>query len=70
MRPEPDGPMGWAVALEGRWDPQGIVLLIEDRAEAESIAGEIRARGPRVVVRPYPASDTLGLTRPPERSAP
>ncbi len=47
--------MGWAVTLEGRSDPQAIVLLIDDRSEAESIASEIRARGQRVVVLPYPA---------------
>ena len=46
--------MGWAVTMEGRSDPQSIVLLIEDRAEAESIATEICNRGQRVVVRPYP----------------
>lgn len=49
--------MGWAVTLEGRSDPRGIVLLIEDRAKAERIASEIRAQGPRVVVMPYPAQD-------------
>ena len=46
--------MGWAVTMDGRSDPGGIVLLIEEREEAESIAREIRTRGPRVVVRPYP----------------
>jgi hypothetical protein len=35
-------------------DPGGIVLLIEEREEAESLAREIRSRGPKVVVRPYP----------------
>jgi hypothetical protein len=40
--------------MEGRADPSAIVLLIEEREEAESIASEIRSRGPRVVVRPYP----------------
>ncbi len=47
--------MGWAVAMEGRVDPGAIVLLIEEREEAESIAREIRSRGTKVVVRPYPA---------------
>ncbi len=47
--------MSWAVTLEGRFDPSAIVLLIEERDEAESIAREIRSRGTRVVVRPYPA---------------
>lgn len=46
--------MGWAVAMEGRLDPGGIVLLLEDRLEAESLADEIRTRGTRVVVRMYP----------------
>jgi hypothetical protein len=46
--------MSWAVTMEGRADPSAIVLLIEEREEAESIASEIRSRGPRVVVRPYP----------------
>jgi hypothetical protein len=40
--------------MEGRVDPGGIVLLVEEREEAESIAEEIRSRGPRVVVRAYP----------------
>jgi hypothetical protein len=46
--------MGWAVTMEGRADPGAIVLLIEERDEAESIAREICSRGTRVVVRPYP----------------
>lgn len=60
--------MGWAVTLEGRSDPQGIVLLVEDWAEAESLASEIRARGPRVVVMPYPAPANLAIPRPAGRS--
>ncbi len=47
--------MGWAVAMEGRVDLGSIVLLLEEREEAESIAREICSRGTRVVVRPYPA---------------
>ena len=46
--------MGWAVTMEGRADPGAIVLLIEERDEAESIAREICSRGTKVVVRPYP----------------
>jgi hypothetical protein len=46
--------VGWAVTMEGRADPAAIVLLIEEREEAESIAQEICSRGTRVVVRPYP----------------
>jgi hypothetical protein len=45
--------MGWAVTVEGRSDPGGIVLLLDDRSEAESIADEIRNRGTRVVVKLY-----------------
>lgn len=46
--------MTWAVTMEGRVDPGAIVLLIEERDEAESLAREICSRGTRVVVRPYP----------------
>jgi len=50
--------MGWAVTMEGRSDPGGIVLLLEDRAEAESIANEIRTRGTPVIVRLYQGGGT------------
>lgn len=50
---------GWAVTIEGRSDRRGIVLLVEDRAKAESIATEICARGSRVVVMPYPPTDRV-----------
>ncbi len=46
--------ISWAVTLEGRSDPGGIVFLIDEREEAESIAHELRSRGTRVVVRQYP----------------
>ncbi len=46
--------MEWAVTVEGRTGPEAIVLLLDERREAETIASEIRARGQRVVVRPYP----------------
>jgi hypothetical protein len=46
--------MGWSVIIDGRADPGGIVLLVEERKEAESIASEMRSRGTQVVVRPYP----------------
>jgi hypothetical protein len=52
--------MGWAVTVEGRIDPGAIVLLIEEREEAESIAREIRSRGTQVVVRPYPSDRAAG----------
>lgn len=45
--------MGWAIVLEGRTDPAGILLLFDDREEAESIAWELRRRGHPVVVLPY-----------------
>ncbi len=48
--------MTWAVTMKGRVDLGAIVLLLEERAEAESIAEEIRERGAPVEVRPYPAA--------------
>jgi hypothetical protein len=42
--------------MKGRVDLGAIVLLLEERAEAESIAEEIRERGAPVEVRPYPAA--------------
>jgi hypothetical protein len=53
--------MGWAIALEGRTDQAAILLLFDDRREAEDIAWEICRRGHPVVVRPYP---DRGLARP------
>lgn len=57
--------MSWALTLEGRVDPAGIVLLVDDKEEAESIAQEVRRNGTRVVIRPYPSgemSNRLGLS--------
>lgn len=51
--------MTWAVVMEGRTDLAAIVVLIDDRDEAEIIAGEICRRGPRVVVHPYPAQGSV-----------
>jgi hypothetical protein len=45
--------MEWAVVLEGRPEPEGILLVLPERPEAESIASEIRKKGHAVVVRPY-----------------
>jgi hypothetical protein len=56
--------MGWAVTVEGRVDPGAIVLLIEEREEAESIAREIRSRGTKVVVRPYPVRGPVAYPSP------
>ena len=50
--------MGWAITIDGRTDPAAIVVLLDEREEAESMAAEIRRRGPRVVVRPYPDRGT------------
>lgn len=57
--------MGWALTLEGRVDPAGIVLLVDDKDEAESIAREVRRNGTRIVIRPYPSgemSTRLGIS--------
>jgi ERCC4-type nuclease len=54
--------MGWAVTIDGRADPGAIVVLIDEREEAESIAGEIRSHGIQVVVRPFP-DGTASLPR-------
>ena len=45
--------MGWALRLEGKTGPAGILLLVDDKNEAESLAQEIRRRGTRIVVSPY-----------------
>lgn len=55
--------MEWAVIMEGRTDPAAIVVLLEERGEAELIAGEICRRGPRVVVRPYTEKATAATLR-------
>jgi hypothetical protein len=51
--------MGWAVAIEGRYGPEAVLMVVEDRFEAESLATEIRLRGQAVVVRPYPERSRL-----------
>jgi hypothetical protein len=57
---------GWAVTIEGRDDCAGILLIVDDHAEAESIAREIRRRGAvRAVARPVrerPAVELPGFT--------
>ena len=45
--------MTWALTLEGRSDPSGVVLLIDDEREAELLAMEIRRKGIAIVVRPH-----------------
>ncbi len=49
--------MSWALTVEGRTDPAGIVLLIDEREEAESIAQDIRRNGIPIVIRPYAARE-------------
>ena len=44
--------MSWALTLEGRSDRGAVVLLVDDRTEAESIAIEVRRKGIPIVVRP------------------
>ena len=46
--------MAWAVSLEGRYDPQGVLVIMAERTEAETLAVEVRRKGHRVIVRPYP----------------
>jgi hypothetical protein len=57
--------MGWALTLQGRADPAAIILLVDDRDEAEIIAQEVRRNGTPVVIRPYPGQDSSGGSRPP-----
>ena len=47
----PGGPMPYAVVLDGRDDVAAVLMLLDDRAEAEVIAVEVRAAGHRVEVR-------------------
>lgn len=62
--------MSWAVAVAGRADPAGVLLIVEERTEAESLAAEIRRRGTDVIVRLYPAAGgTAGVWRAPARRA-
>lgn len=56
--------MGWAVTMEGRPDPGAAMILFDDPVEAEDMARQIRARGTRVVVRPYPDQPRTGDGRP------
>lgn len=50
--------MSWAVALDRKAGGRTLVLLVlEERSEAESIALEMRNRGQRVVVHAYPDRD-------------
>ncbi len=51
----------WAVALEGRADVGGVLLLVDDEEDAESIAVEMRRKGHRVVVRAHPGRDPLAV---------
>lgn len=61
--------MGWALTLDGRMDRAGILMLIEDREEAESLAHEIRRNGTRIVVRPYPSGGSVAALSPTQGTA-
>jgi hypothetical protein len=58
----------WAVAIEARDDPGGILLIVEDRGEAESIAAELRERGVKAVVRPVAKVDPGAQPGGPDRA--
>jgi uroporphyrinogen-III synthase len=45
--------MDWALVQEGRVGREGVLMLLDDRSTAESIAAELRKNGQRVSVRPY-----------------
>lgn len=49
--------MAWAVVVEGRSDPGRILLIIDDKREAETLAHEIRRKGRRVGIEPYPSPE-------------
>jgi hypothetical protein len=49
--------MDWAVVLEDRIDREGVLMLLDTRSEAESIAAELQLRGQKVIVLPYPEVD-------------
>lgn len=51
--------MAWALRVDGGADPAGILFLIDDKDEAESIAHEIRRNGTRVVVRHHPSRGVI-----------
>ena len=61
--------MGWALTVDGRVDRAAILMLVEDREEAESIAHEIRRNGTRIVVRPYPSAGAAQSPPTPSPSA-
>lgn len=50
--------MAWAIVVQGRTDPGRILLIIEDRREAETLAYEIRRKLNRIAVEPYPRRET------------
>ncbi len=57
--------MSWALTLQGRADPAAIILLVDDRDEAEIIAQEVRRNGTQVVIRPYPGQEASASSGPP-----
>jgi hypothetical protein len=42
------------VVQEGRVGREGVLMLLDDRSTAESIAAELRRKGQKVSVLPYP----------------
>lgn len=50
--------MPWAVVVEGRSDPGRILLIIDDKREAETLAYEIGRKGGRIGTEPYPSPET------------
>jgi hypothetical protein len=55
--------MEWAVALEGRSEPESVLVVLAERREAESIAAAIRRKGHPVVERSYVADRPEGQSR-------
>jgi hypothetical protein len=57
--------MSWALTLEGRADLAGILLLVDDRDEAEIIAREVSRKGTRIVIKPFPGPEVSAALRSP-----
>ena len=54
--------MEWAVINADRVGPEGVLLIVGDRSEAETIAAEIRRKGHHVKVLPYAAGGAARRT--------
>jgi hypothetical protein len=55
------GYMDWALMLEGQAGPGGILLMVDNQEEAESLADEVRRKGYPVVVRAHGGHQQSGL---------